>query len=177
MLTQQEFISTDKKTHNIKVVTKSGLLWDTAQQKAIEKVNLIHDILSKIKIKDDIDFVINDFVDSDLINLKQSVILKDIVINITTHPELKDYYTSNFKIYNERDIITKNGIILRPDRVVLNSKNEAIIIDYKTGIEDKKHKQQLLLYQDVLESMNIKVKKKILVYINEDIHVMNVNFN
>ena len=48
---QQEFISTSKETHNIKVVTKSGLLWDTNQEEAIEKGNLLHNIMSKIKTK------------------------------------------------------------------------------------------------------------------------------
>lgn len=177
LLTQQEFISTDKKTHNIKVVTKSGLLWDTAQQEAIEKGNLIHNILSQIKTNTDIDFVISDFFQKSLINKEQSLILKDTVTNITTHPKLKDFYTSKFTVYNEQDIITKEGLILRPDRVVLNVQNEAIIIDYKTGVEDKKHKQQLLLYQDVLESMGIKVKSKILVYININVNVKQVVFN
>jgi RecB family exonuclease len=65
-------------------------------------------------------------------------------------------------------------MILRPDRVIINAKNEAVIIDYKTGLEDKKHAQQLQTYQDVLEQMNIKVKRKILIYINNDILVKDV---
>ena len=156
------------------MVTKSGLLWDTSQQAAIEKGNLIHNIMSQIKAKDDVDFVINDFVNTSSINLEQSVSLKHIVANIVSHPMLEDYYTSDFTIYNEHDIITKEGMILRPDRVVVNSDNEAIIIDYKTGIEDKKHRQQLLSYQDVLKDMGLKVKKKILVYINDDIQVKQI---
>ncbi|AUP79612.1 UvrD-helicase domain-containing protein [Flavivirga eckloniae] len=164
---QQEFISTSKETHNIKVVTKSGLLWDTNQQEAIEKGNLIHDIMSQIKTKDDIDSALNDFAKAALITEHQTNRLKQTIVKIVNHPKLENYYTSNFTIYNERDIISKEGIILRPDRLVINSKNEAVIIDYKTGLEDKKHWQQLQSYQDVLEEMTITVNKKILVYINE----------
>ena len=58
--------------------------------------------------------------------------------------------------------------------MLVNSKNEAVIIDYKTGTENKKHEQQLQLYQDVLEDMKITVKKKILVYTNDDILVKDV---
>ena len=58
---QSEFISTAKEDHNIKMVTKSGLLWDTNQQEAIEKGNLIHDIMAQIKTSDDVDDVINRF--------------------------------------------------------------------------------------------------------------------
>lgn len=171
---QQQFISTAKETHNIKVVTKSGLLWDTTQKEAIEKGNLIHNIMSKINTKADIDTAVNDFIDSASINPEQANILKTTVNQIVSHSKLQDYFTLNHSIYNERDIITKSGIILRPDRVVLNANNEAAIIDYKTGFEDKKHFQQLQLYQDVLEEMHLKVNKKILVYINEDIQIKEI---
>ncbi|GAA4949721.1 UvrD-helicase domain-containing protein [Algibacter agarivorans] len=171
---QHEFISTAKENHNIKVVTKSGFLWDTNQQEAIEKGNLIHDIMSQIETKDDIDFVISDFIKMSLINKDQAAALKQIVFQIVEHPKLEDYYSSDYTIYNERDILTKDGVILRPDRVAVNPESNAIIIDYKTGVEDKKHEQQLQLYQDVLEDMNLIVKKKILVYINDDILVKDI---
>lgn len=168
---KQQFISTAKETHNIKVVTKSGLLWDTTQKEAIEKGNLIHNIMSKINTKDDIDVAVNDFINVSSINKEQAKKLKTIVNEIINHSKLEDYYTSSYTIYNERDIITKEGIILRPDRVVVNANNEAVIIDYKTGFEDKKHQQQLQSYQDVLEDMSLRVIKKILVYINDDIQI------
>ena len=106
-----------------------------------------------------------------MINEEQSAILQKKIRQITSHKLLKDYYSSDLLIYNERDIINKNGMILRPDRVVINSKNEAVIIDYKTGKENIEHRQQLQLYQDELESMHIKVIKKILVYINNGVTV------
>ncbi len=171
---QQEFISTSKETHNINIITKSGFLWDTSQKEAIEKGNLLHNIMSKIKTKDDIDFVMNDFINDSIINLQQAEPLKKIVIELINHPKLETFYNTTDTVYNERDIITKEGSILRPDRVVVNIKNEAVIIDYKTGAEDKKHAQQLQLYQDILQDMKITVKKKILVYMNDDISVKEV---
>ena len=171
---QHQFISTSKEEHNIKVVTKSGFLWDTNQQEAIEKGNLIHDMMSQINTKNDIDSVLHDFINASLINKTQAETLKLLVFQIVNHPKLENYYKASNTIYNERDIITNIGVILRPDRVVINSENQAIIIDYKTGVADKKHEQQLQLYQDVLEQMDIHVKKKILVYINDDIKVKDV---
>ncbi|MDB2462829.1 UvrD-helicase domain-containing protein [Algibacter sp.] len=171
---QDTFISTAKEDHNINVVTKSGLLWDTNQQEAIEKGNLIHNIMAKIETIDDVDAAIDDFLKTSTIQKEQVLPLKDTVLQIINHPNLKTYYTKNDTIYNERDIISKDGIILRPDRVTVNSKNDAVIIDYKTGSEDIKYAQQLQSYQDVLEDMNITVKKKMLVYINDDIFVKEV---
>ncbi|MFH4965965.1 UvrD-helicase domain-containing protein [Gaetbulibacter sp. M235] len=173
-LQELEFISTAKEDHNIKIVTNSGYLWDSSQQEAIEKGNLIHNIMSHINTKDDVDFVLNDFVESSIIDKDQAHILKKNVLEIIEHPNLKDCFISEHQIYNERDIITKQGQILRPDRVVINSKKEAIILDYKTGQEDKSHIQQIISYQDVLESMNFKVVKKFLVYINDVIQVKEI---
>lgn len=173
---QHEFISTSKEQHNIKVVTKSGFLWDTNQEEAIEKGNLIHDIMSHIETKDDVDSVIQDYITTSIINREQAAELKLLVLEIVNHPELKPFFEKNNTIYNERDIITKEGVILRPDRVVVNSKNEAVILDYKTGIENKKHEQQLKVYQDILESMNFNVIKKFLIYINEEIQVKSLDF-
>jgi len=173
---QHEFISTSKEHHNIKVVTKSGFLWDTTQEEAIEKGNLIHDIMSHIETKDDVDEVIQDFISSSTINPEQATELKQLVLQIVNHPELATFFTKENTIYNERDIITKEGVILRPDRVVINPNNDAVILDYKTGLEDKKHAQQLQVYQDVLTSMNFKVKQKYLIYINEGIEVQSLPF-
>ena len=170
---QEQFISTSKKEHNIKIVTKSAMLWDTNQKEAIEKGNLIHDIMSQIKTKSDVEAVINSFIKSSIINNEQAKTLSSLVFNIIEHPKLKNHYASNLTIYNERDIITENGIILRPDRVVIDN-NNITIIDYKTGTETPKHIEQIQLYQDVLEGMHFNVKNKILVYIDNTIKVKDV---
>ena len=168
-LIQSEFISSSKEDHNIQIVANSGYLWDTIQHDAIEKGNLIHNIMSHIVTMHDVEFVINDFEHSSLVSKKQAEVLKEAVSQIVNHSLLKDYFKSGLTIYNERDIISISGEVLRPDRLVINSKGEAVIIDYKTGLTDEKHQNQLYGYQRVLEEINLKVVKKILVYINERI--------
>ncbi|MFD2822609.1 UvrD-helicase domain-containing protein [Lacinutrix iliipiscaria] len=169
---QKEFISTSKESHNIKIVTNSGYLWNTEQEKAIEKGNLIHDIMAHINTKDDITFAITHFLDHSIINPHQAVVLQKTVRQIVEHNELNQYFTSENTIYNERDIISKSKVIIRPDRLVVNSKKEAVIIDYKTGHEAKSHQLQLDNYQNIIEEMPYKVIKKILVYINDDIKIV-----
>lgn len=171
---QEHFISTPKKEHNIKIVTKSGYLWDTSQQKAIEKGNLIHYIMSQIKTKNDIDAIFSKCLSSGIINKDQAQDLKEVIYKIVEHPLLLDYFNSDYIIYNERDIITKEGIIIRPDRLVINQKKEVVILDYKTGEPYKEHAQQLHIYQNTLEDMNFFVIKKILIYINNNIEIKEV---
>jgi len=168
---QDQFISTAKEEHNLNIVTNSGYLWDTLQEKAIEKGNLIHNIMSEIKTTEDVESVLSDFENSGKINDLQHVELKTMVYDIVNHSQLHSYFNSDCTIYNEQDIITQKGHLLRPDRIVINSKNEAVIIDYKTGLTNSKHQEQLYDYQLVLEDMNFKVIKKILIYINDEITI------
>jgi ATP-dependent exoDNAse (exonuclease V) beta subunit len=171
---QQVFISTLKKDRNIKIVTNSGYLWDTTQKEAIEKGNLIHNIMSQIKTKIDVDIALNNFLASGVINSLQLDELRRIVFNIVEHSELLSYFSSENIIYNEKDIITKQGFTLRPDRLVINEKNEVVIIDYKTGNPDTKHALQLEGYSNALLDMSFTVAKKILIYVNDTLEIKEV---
>ena len=61
----------------------------------------------------------------------------------------------------------------RPDRVVLKD-DELVIIDYKTGVKDKEHNDQIDSYAHYFSQLGYKNIKKILVYINEGIEVVNI---
>ena len=87
---------------------------------------------------------------------------------ITQHPELKRFYEAGLLIKNEKDIITKNGLILRPDRVLIAHK-KATIIDYKTGKPNTSYHEQLHQYANALKEMGYTIAHKILVYINEQV--------
>ncbi|RIA11033.1 ATP-dependent exoDNAse (exonuclease V) beta subunit [Flavobacteriaceae bacterium MAR_2010_72] len=165
------FISTARQQHNLNIVTSAGYLWDTSQEKAIERGNLIHLIMSQIKVSSDVDFVFDTLISLGHINSSQSEILRPFIMNIVQHEKLIVYFDHELTIYNERDIITDDGKIVRPDRIVINKTNEAVVIDYKTGHEDKTHESQLEDYKQVIENMGLKVLKKILIYIDDEIQV------
>jgi ATP-dependent exoDNAse (exonuclease V) beta subunit len=169
-----EFISVPKEDHNLSIITKAGLLWDTKQEQAIERGNLVHLILSKIKTAEDIDFAFNDLLTSGVLTKANSDELKLLVSKVIEHIRLKPYFQDGFLIYNERDIITNTGQLFRPDRLNINSSNEAIIIDYKTGDQKVSHHTQLKDYAALLNEMNISVTDKLLVYINDTVDVIEV---
>lgn len=166
-----QFISVSKLDHNIKIITKSGYLWDTEQENAIEKGNLIHDIMSQIQTIEDVQQVIFGYIQQGSINKQQAQILAHTINGIINTPEVNPYFTNQYTIYNERDIITKTGNIVRPDRLAIKD-NEAVIIDYKTGLPNPKYQQQLEEYSDILKEMNFTVKKKILIYVNDTIKIV-----
>jgi len=168
-----KFISSSRLDHNLSVLTKAGYLWDTDQKEAIEKGNLMHLILSKILYKRDVDIVFKDFVSDGTLNKEQEKELKPLLSNLVTISELSVYFEEDFGVYNERAILSKNGNLLIPDRIVFKGK-VATIIDYKTGAFDRKHEEQVNTYAYVLQEMNYEVDKKLLVYLDDKITIREV---
>jgi len=169
-LTQDNFISYSWKNHNISIVQNSSLLWDTDQGIAIVYGNLIHEILSKIKTKTDILEVVDQYVYKGIINQeKQKEILK-ILNELVHHKQLSKYFGHNNLVYNEREIMTVDKKTLIPDRLIFTN-NKVTIIDYKTGKQEKEHREQILNYAEALQNLNYSIDKKLLVYINKEILV------
>ncbi len=81
--------------------------------------------------------------------------------------EMSIYFTKGLKIKNEADILLKNNTVLRPDRLVFKE-NNVTIIDYKTGLENKKHIEQILEYKKEIEKMGYIVVASILAYMNSN---------
>ena len=172
--TQQEFISTPWQEHTIYMLASSSKLWDTDQGRAIEFGNLIHEMMAKINTKKDVYSVVNQYVQQGIIDTTDSKSIKINIENIVNHPDLETYFSDDVVVYNEREIVAIDNQIMIPDRLVFNQNNEVTIIDYKTGKLSKKHHQQLLKYERVLKSMSFKIRKKLLIYINEEILVEEV---
>jgi len=78
------------------------------------------------------------------------------------------FFTTENNVKNESEIITENGLILRPDRMVINNQR-VTLIDYKTGKKAQKYYEQLYTYADALKTMGYLVENKILVYIDKKI--------
>ena len=166
-----ELISTKKESHNLKIMTRSGVLWNTKQALAIERGNLIHTILSKIKTASDIDFALNDLKSRGEIATNQFIGLERTIRELVLKSDISPYFNTEDLIYNEWDILSPNSKILRPDRVNIRD-NKVTIIDYKTGAVAKRHIDQLNDYESIINQMSLQVVKKILVYINEPINIM-----
>jgi ATP-dependent exoDNAse (exonuclease V) beta subunit len=171
---QDSFISFPKKQHNINIIANSGYIWDSSQEDAIEKGNLIHFILSHIKSHADIDATFATLLDKGFISQEQFEPLHTTITAVIDHPQLIAYFDHHLTIYNERDIITDRGEIIRPDRLVFLDTNTVVLIDYKTGAHHQKYIQQLAHYQNIIETMSLKVVKKILIYINDTIEIKEV---
>ena len=158
---------------SIRIAKKEALMWGTLQQDAIEFGNIIHQILSYIISKNDLQTALTKSIDEGLIQQSQKSIFEDKIKQIIYHPELEDFFNPNYMVFTEHNIISPNEINLKPDRLVIHN-SEAFLIDYKTGAQDEKHKNQIENYVRVIEKMNLKVTKKVLLYIGEELKIIHL---
>ncbi|MBK5210666.1 MAG: PD-(D/E)XK nuclease family protein, partial [Flavobacteriaceae bacterium] len=170
---QQSFIGNSWKNHQITIVANSSLLWDSDQGKAIVYGNLLHEMLSKIKTKNDIAEVVNQYLFKGEITIEEQNELTKILKKIINHEQLSLYFAQNNLVFTEREIFTLEKQILIPDRLIFSG-NKVTVIDYKTGKSDEKHHQQINSYAMALEKLNYSVEKKLLVYITDEILIEEV---
>ena len=161
-----------KEIHNIHIVTNGHKIWDNKRQEAIVKGILLHELLAKIILPDDITKVLDNALISGEITTEQKPKLLLELNAIVTHPLLKAYFKPELQIFNEREIF-HNGGCYRPDRLILQQ-NKVVIIDYKTGHVEAKHKIQVQKYANIMQIMGYEIGAIYLVYITPFVTVVSV---
>ncbi len=91
------------------------------------------------------------------------------IFQILNNEQLKPYYAKPWQIFNEVEI-AYNYTLHRIDRLCVKDK-DAVIIDYKTGVESQKDIQQITNYKKAIESLGYTNIKAYLVYIRKSILV------
>lgn len=151
-----------------KLAPKRGGLRDPGQEKAMAWGNIFHDLMAQIHTITDIPEAISQLAANPLLEDSDLEILEKKSRELVSHQALRVFFEPGITARNESEIITENGLILRPDRMVFREK-EVWLLDYKTGKKNEKDKEQLQSYGDALEEMGYKVKQKVLAYTQNQI--------
>ena len=168
----EQMISSELSDHKLVFYTKSSLLWDTEQGKAIHFGNLIHEMLSQIITTDDIPMVVQQYISKGLLNLEESTWLQGKLEELCKHPQLQKYFDLPYQVKCESELFTPDGNIHIPDRIVFFNEKEVGILDYKTGIPMETHQYQIDLYAQILTEMGFEVVEKWLVYIGDQLNII-----
>lgn len=122
-----------------------------------------HDIIAIINNENDLIEVFENFVWEGNISKEEILILKNEIEKIVKHPLLNKFFSSQYQAINEVDIIDKNGVTHRPDKIFIKGK-EAVILDFKTGRKADKHIRQIHAYSTLLNELGYMVNERYLCY-------------
>jgi ATP-dependent helicase/nuclease subunit A len=136
-------------------------LWE--ENEKIKKGLTIHRLLSQVISVDDIEHVLSRAVDAGYITEESYDFYYNELKQIIAMDEVKEIYLGGSRVINEREILTPDGEVLIPDRIVIKD-DCTFVIDYKTGEEDHGHVEQILRYSAALEQCGFRNIRKFLFY-------------
>lgn len=157
----------------VKIAQRESLMWGSNRLMAIEFGNVMHQILSFITTKSDIQIAVMKAIEEGLITRAQQEDVEYSLNEILSHPQLEEFFSEGSIVFKEQNIIRKGIRNIKPDRVTIKG-NKAYLLDYKTGAHQDKYAKQLAEYEGALVEMGYTVAKKTLVYIGEGINVVDL---
>lgn len=112
----------------------------------------LHLLISRITKSEMIETVVTRSIDAGEISNENCDRFKNDLFSIFNSKSHLDLFDNAINIISEQDIIDIDGAVFRPDRIIIKE-NETIIVDYKTGIPNKKDPKQVNTYKGLLDSM------------------------
>lgn len=137
--------------HRVKLLLKNKYYFtDTGQR---DYGTLMHEIVSRVNTVDDIANAIETYyIAGDISSAKKEEVMQ-MLRDYLTNPLVSSWYSGEYRVLNEVQILQPNQKFIRPDRVMIKD-DEVIVIDYKFGEkEDKKYIRQVKQYIDQIKKM------------------------
>lgn len=134
---------------------------------AVAKINfglLMHEILAQVKYKADLPGVMQKFVFDGLISEQERTVLENKLHQVFKEKEVDDWFSEKWEVKTEVPVLPASGRINRLDRVMIKDK-EAIVVDFKSGNVESKHKKQVENYISLLDQMGYKKVSGYILYL------------
>ncbi len=128
---------------------------------------ILHEILSKIKRRSDIESAIGYAVAEGYISADIANKTTEMVAGMISRESVKSWFSDDAEVITEAEILTGAGDIRRPDRIIIRNGHFSVI-DYKFGEERSEHIGQIEHYRDLLTSMGHHVEEACLWYVESD---------
>lgn len=135
--------------------------------------NLLHTVMGMIKTTEDLHRAILTMKTRGLITHRQAEEWEPMLSGALNRAEIRDWFSGNWKVLNERSILIPKSADRRPDRIMISpDKRNAIILDYKFGVETHSNayvKQVRNYISSFKEATGIRNVKGYLWYVRADL--------
>ena len=114
---------------------------------------LMHEIVSEIHTLDDLDGALEKRVLSGELTIQEKQDLFHELFESLSLPQVQDWYSSNYRVLNEQQVLHPTMNFIRPDRVMIKD-DKVVIVDYKFGESiESKYVKQVQNYARSIRSM------------------------
>ncbi|MBL0315322.1 MAG: UvrD-helicase domain-containing protein [Flavobacteriales bacterium] len=123
----------------------------TLDHEAVIYGELLHACLHQVKTTTDISSAIVATTKESANHTYETQLTADLN-KIIQHPMAEPWFNGSGKILREQEIVTMNGTVIRPDRVVVFD-DHVDVIDYKSGSKSERHIDQVKSYMNEIASI------------------------
>jgi ATP-dependent helicase/nuclease subunit A len=122
----------------------------------VSEGSLMHDIFSRIQHLNDIPDVLNKMAREGIITASEATEMIAAIQGLLGDIQVISWFSGDWKVMTETEFVLPEGIVKRPDRVLIKD-DRAVVIDYKFGmVIDKAHNKQIMDYRQLLIDMGYK---------------------
>lgn len=148
-----------------------GIEEEESDDRFINRGRMLHTLFSAIDTAEDIDPAIQRLVFEGVIGSKEKEDeIRGVVRKAFSSPEIQNWYSGEWTLFNECAIIYKEKGVLqtrRPDRVMMKD-DQVVVVDFKFGKENPKYNKQVKGYMQLLKKMGYKNITGYLWYVDEE---------
>ena len=149
-----------------------GIEEEESDDRFINRGRLLHTLFSAIETEEDINTAIDRLIFEGVIGSRE---MEEEVRKLTQKafalPEIQDWYSGHWQLFNECAIIYKEDGVLqtrRPDRVMMRN-GQVVVVDFKFGKPNKKYNKQVQGYMQLLTRMGYTNITGYLWYVEEEL--------
>jgi ATP-dependent exoDNAse (exonuclease V) beta subunit len=150
----------------IQVRRQGAAYFNHTTDAAESKINfglVLHTLLSRIEDASGIDDELQRMRAEGLVAEVHLPELADHLERIFAIPMVAGWFEAGWKVKAEAPILQRNGAESRPDRVMIRGRH-AIVVDFKSGVQESGHKHQLRHYKLLLQNMGYQPVQAFLLY-------------
>jgi ATP-dependent exoDNAse (exonuclease V) beta subunit len=130
---------------------------------------VLHEVMGLVDVPQDLDRALSQSNAKERLGITQYEQLFKSAQEIVAHEHLTAFFDPANIPYKERALFTSSGELLRPDRFVITTEKNVLLLDYKTGKHHESHASQLEEYAKCLSQQGLNVKQKLLVYCGKNL--------
>jgi ATP-dependent helicase/nuclease subunit A len=146
-------LSSHEFSGKLRLMYRGMEFFDPRAERRVHYGNLMHEIFARIRSAGDIGRAVDSVRREGMIDGTQAESMKTEISRMLETEMVRDWFDGSWKVIAEQDILTREGSLRRPDRVMMKP-GQVIVVDYKFGsMKSPGHLSQVRKYADMLRQM------------------------
>lgn len=165
----EEFISLPWR-NRIRIERNFKKYWESAEGESrtdISTAMVMCEVLRKLQETELLNLTITEFEEDGLIDSAQVIVMEEHLDQMLMNPPLCDWFDDQYQIKRNAEVMSTDGKIYKADRVVLDGKKKATLVNFVDSERGKPDREGLVRYAETLNELGWEEVEAYLFYLPE----------